>query len=306
VLPADSVQTVKWKSSNTSVATVTEEGRVTARKSGTAVITCTTTKGSLSASCTINVLDTTLAVTIPARTTGISGISANLAKIEAIRKSAINQVLSLAMRGQISGTESAARQAVINRAFEMQAFPWMTKKVQEYWNKAYAYKRYLPDTVYYGMPYIQTGPSYGYVNRRYNVEKALSEGRYTSTGKGYYLLNQSKLLDKMYVGNDCSAFVSMSQFGLNHSASFLNTTAMAKSTYYRTISSYSDLRPGDLLVKSGDHTVLFLYYVDAFKTRMMIIEQGGNGSTVICSVFDTSWFESRGYVPRRQTSFRMN
>ena len=47
-------------------------------------------------------------------------------KIEAIRKSAVNQVLSLAMRGQITGTESAARQNVINRAFEMQAFPWMT------------------------------------------------------------------------------------------------------------------------------------------------------------------------------------
>ncbi len=306
VLPENAVQTVTWKSSNTSVAKVSSDGRVTAIKDGTAVITCTTTKGGLSASCSVNVLDTTLAVTIPERTTKTGGIAGNLAKIEAIRKSAVNQVLSLAMRGQITGTESAARQNVINRAFEMQAFPWMTKKVQEYWSKAYAYKRYLPDTVYYGMPYIQTGPSAGYLNRRYNVEKALDEGRYTATGKGYYLLNQDKLLDKMYVGNDCSSFVSMSQFGLNHAASFLNTTAIAKSTYYRTLSSYSDLRPGDILVKSGDHTVLFLYYVDAFKTKMMIIEQGGNGSTVICSVFDTSWFESRGYVPRRQTSFRMN
>ena len=95
----------------------------------------------------------------------------------------------------------------------------------------------------------------------------------------------------------------MSQFGTAHAASYLNTTSIAKSTYYRTIGSYDELRPGDLLVKAGDHTVLFLYYVDAAKTRMMIIEQGGNGSTVICSIFDRSWFESRGYVARRQKTF---
>jgi hypothetical protein len=270
------------------------------------VITCTTRKGGLTATCTINVLDTTLATAIPARTTKVDGIAANLAKIEAIRKSAANQVLALNMKGQISSSESAARQAVINRAFEMQAFPWMTKEVQEYWNKAYSYKRYVPDTVYYGMPYIQTGPSAGYLNRRYDVQKALSEKRYTASGKGYYLLNQDKLLDTMYVGNDCSSFVSMSQFGTSHTASYLNTTAIAKSTHYRTLSDYKELRPGDILVKSGDHTVLFLYYVDAFKTKMMIIEQGGNGSTIICSVFDAAWFTSRGYVPRRQVSFGVN
>ncbi len=306
ISPANAVKTVKWTSSNSSVASVSETGKITAKKEGTAVITCTTTKGGLTAQCTVHVLDTTLATVIPERTTKTGGIASNLAKIEAIRKSAVNQVLSLAIRGQISGTESAARQQVIDRAFEMQAFPWMTKNVQEYWSKQYAYKRYLPDTVYYGLPYIQTGPSNGYVNRRYNVEKALNEKRYTSTGKGYYLLNQDNLLDGMYCGNDCSAFVSMSQFGTQHAASYLNTTGIARSTHYRTLSDYDQLRPGDLLVKSGDHTVLFLYYVDAFKTKMMIIEQGGNGSTVICSVFDTAWFTSRGYVPRRQVTFSGN
>ncbi len=306
VTPAEANQAVKWKSSDASVAAVSADGKITAKKDGRAVITCTTVKGSLKATCTVYVLDTTLATLIPERTTNISGINANMAKIEAIRKSAVNQVLSLAKNGKITATESDARQEIINRAFEMQAFPWMTKKVQEYWSKAYAYKRYLPNTVYYGMPYIQTGPSYGYVNRRYDVQKALAEKRYTSSGKGYYLLNQSKLLDGMYVGNDCSSFVSMSQFGTAHAASYLNTTAIAKSSYYRTISSYNDLRPGDFLVRSGDHTVLFLYYVDAFKTKMMVIEQGGDGSTVICSIFDTNYFVSKGFVPRRRNTFKMN
>lgn len=306
IQPDSALKTVSWKSSNTSVATVSSDGKVSAKKAGTAVVTCTTQKGGLTATCTVNVLDTTLTTVIPERTTKTGGIAANLAKIEAVRKSAVNQVLSLAAHGQISATESAARQAVVNRAFEMQAFPWMTKSVQEYWSKAYAYKRYLPDTVYYGLPYIQTGPSNSYANRRYDAAKALSEKRYTSTGKGYYLLNQDKLLDGMYCGNDCSSFVSMSQFGTSHAASYLNTTGIANSTFYRTLSGYDKLRTGDLLVKSGDHTVLFLYYVDAFKTKMMIIEQGGNGSTIICSVYDAAWFSSRGYVPRRQTTFAMN
>jgi len=306
VKPDNTLKTVRWKSSNTSIAKVSDDGRVTAIKPGTVTITCTTVKGELTAKCTVSVLDTTLSVTIPERTTKISGIAGNLAKIEAIRKSAVNQVLSLAAKGEITSTESAARQGIINRAFEMQAFPWMTKKVQEYWSKAYAYKRYLPDTVYYGLPYIQTGPSRGYVNRRYNVEKAVSENRYTATGKGYYLLNQNKLLDGMYCGNDCSAFASIAQFGLNHSASFLNTTGMANSKFYRSFKDYKDLRPGDILVKSGDHVIVFLYYVDSSKTRMMIIEQGGDGSTVICSIYNTSWFSSKGYVPRRQIGFAQN
>ena len=61
--------------------------------------------------------------------------------------------------------------------------------------------------------------------------------------------------------------------------------------------------PGELTVKSGDHVIVFLYYVDSFKTKMMIIEQGGNGSTVICSIFDRTWFTSRGYMARRQIGF---
>ena len=306
VKPDNTLKTVKWTSSNSSIVRVGEDGRVTAVKPGTATITCTTVKGELTAKCTVNVLDTTLSVTIPERTTDIGGIAGNLAKIEAIRKSAVNQVLSLAAKGEITSNESSARQGIVNRAFEMQAFPWMTQKVQEYWSKAYAYKRYLPDTVYYGLPYIQTGPSRGYVNRRYNVEKAVSENRYTATGKGYYLLNQDKLLDGMYCGNDCSAFASIAQFGLNHSASFLNTTGIYTSNFYRSFTDYKDLRPGDILVKSGYHVIVFLYYVDSFKTKMMIIEQGGDGSTVICSIYDASWFSSKGYVPRRQIGFAKN
>ena len=56
VLPADAgIKTVNWKSSDTSVATVASDGKVTARGAGEAVITATTVNGGFTASCTITV-----------------------------------------------------------------------------------------------------------------------------------------------------------------------------------------------------------------------------------------------------------
>ena len=306
ISPANASRAVTWKSSNTNVATIGADGTVRARGVGSTVITCTTASGGLSASCTVTVYNTTLTRVIPARTTTTSGIVENMAKIEAIRRSADSQITLLQKSGKITSAEASLRHDIVNRAFAMQAFPWMTKSTQEYWSKAYAYKRYVPGTVYYGLPYIQTAASGSYQNRRYNVDKALAEGRYYSSGKGYYWLNQSKLLENMYVGCDCSSFVSMSQFGTNHTASYLNTTAIYKSTYYNTVNNgYANLRPGDLLVKSGDHTLLFLYYTNTAKTEMMVIEQGGDGSTVICSLYNPNYFSSKGYIVRRRNGFSM-
>lgn len=56
IMPSNSSKTLKWSSSNDSVASVNSNGLVTGRNSGTATITCTTTDGSnLSASCTVTV-----------------------------------------------------------------------------------------------------------------------------------------------------------------------------------------------------------------------------------------------------------
>ena len=56
IMPSNSSKTLKWSSSNSSVASVNNNGLVTGRNSGTATITCTTTDGSnLSASCTVTV-----------------------------------------------------------------------------------------------------------------------------------------------------------------------------------------------------------------------------------------------------------
>ena len=301
VFPATAPQTVTWSSSNSDVVRVSSDGVLTARDIGTAIVTARTTNG-LSAQCKVSVTSVYVATTIPARTTPVSGIAENLKKINDIKDSAKSEILRLAMNDRIDETESLIRQGIIDRAFEMQLFPWMTESIQPYWTSEYAYKQYLPGQVYYGLPYIQKNLNDSYDNREYNVAKAVRENRYTDSGNGYYLLNRKNLLGKMYVGNDCSSFMGISQYGINHPAAFIRTKYIFTSSYYETI-KFADMRPGDLFVMGSNHTVMFLYWVDAAKTQMMIIEQGGDGNTVICSIHDLSYYSSQGYIARRRVDF---
>ncbi len=55
VEPADAAQSVTWKSSKTSVATVNSKGLVTAKAAGSATITATTKKGGKKATCVVTV-----------------------------------------------------------------------------------------------------------------------------------------------------------------------------------------------------------------------------------------------------------
>jgi len=303
VLPATSDQTVTWKSSDTSVLTVTQSGKI--KGVGVGRATLTATSGKVTASASFVVMQTTMATTIPARTTDISGISANMARIEAIRRSAVNELMILRESGAITAAEYTDRVESVNRAFEMQAFPWMTTTIQEYWSTAYAYKRYKPGNVYYGLPYIQCGTNGVYTNRQYNVTKAVKQGYYTDSGKGYYNMSRTKFLNGMYVGNDCSAFVSMAMWGTSNNLSYLNTTSLATNAGYKTTYKWTEMRPGDFMVKSGNHTVMFLYYTDASRTKAMIIEQGGDGNTVICSIHDIATkYKNKGYIMRRKVTYK--
>lgn len=302
VFPATAPQTVTWSSSNSSIASVDADGVVRANGIGTATISATTSNG-LSARCKVSVTSEYVATTIPARTTTVAGIADNMKKINDIKESAKNQILNLMINGTITSTESTERQQIIDRAFEMQLFPWMTESIQPYWTSEFAYKQYVPGNVYYGLPYIQKNLKDSYANREYNVEKAVRENRYTDTGKGYYLLNRDNLLGNMYVGTDCSSFMGIAQYGIKHPAAFIRTKYIVTSSYYETI-DFSQMRPGDMLVMGKNHVVMFLYWVDHAKTQMMIIEQGGDGNTVICSIKDLTFYSSQGYIARRRVDFK--
>ncbi len=301
VFPSGAPQAISWSSANPAVATVDETGRVKAVAIGTTYVTAAASNG-VKSQCQVAVTSVQVSGVIPERTTGISDISKNMAKINAIRDSALDVIASLGVTGQISSSEVNERQAIIKRAFAMQAFPWMTPAKQEYWTVKFAEKRYLPGIVYYGLPYTQQGKNGNWANRNYNVDKALAENRYTKNGS-YYMLNQSNLLNGSYVGCDCSSFVNMATFGMNHPASFLKTYTMNTSSYYKTLSGYDQLRPGDHFVLAKSHVVMFLYWMNAEKTQFMVIEQGGDGSTVICSIKDVAFYSSQGYVPRRVKTF---
>ena len=94
-------------------------------------------------------------------------------------------------------------------------------------------------------------------------------------------------------------------WGTNSSHSNDRTKEIASSSAYKTIKGYENMRTGDLICKGGSHVVMFLYYANADKTKIMVIENGGPEpatNTVHCSIFDLSYYISGGYIVRRLAS----
>lgn len=286
LLPDGTAASVKWTSDNTSVASVNSAGRVTAIGSGTAVITAKA--GGLTDDIEIRVLSSERVSDLPdSYVTSAEEIAPNVALMKAIYASAIDELDKHVIAKDISSAERANRKAVIVRAFDMYNVPWMTDTPVTYWSSTTSYK---VGRIYLGMPYTQT-------NRTYNLSKWLDKISYTENN-GIYSVTMP---NRSYPGNDCSSFVSMCQFGTNTSSSYLNTTAMYSSTSYKTISNgYTQVVPGDVLVKVG-HTAMFLYYVTS--DRIMVIEQGGGSepNTVSCHVKSISGvYRAQGYRVRRK------
>ncbi len=306
VTPSEAEVDFVWESSNPDIAYVDEAGVLHAVGMGYATITATSRRNPgivLNFRVVVETDDVTL--TIPARITGTGGIKANLVLIDNIRQSAIKQIEALKANGKITSDDASKRKRIINNAFVDNAFPWMTLKKQIYWEDGYAQKGakdFKPKQVYYGVPYTQD-------HRGYNLNLLLERNFYYDSGKGYYILDQSKFKndgkDGGYRGSDCSSFVSTSIWGTGTEHSHDKTKDIASSSAYKTIKEYEDLRTGDLICKSKAHVVMFLYFVNAEKTKMMITENGGNehgSNTVHCIIKNVSEYRSQGYKVRRLKS----
>ena len=312
--PTSAETGMTWVSSNPAVATVDDNGLINAVGKGTATITVTSTKN---AKCKLAVkvkvtpvggesyaYEGELITLIPERITDIDEIDENLEKIIAIRDCALAQIDELEDDRVISSSDASKRASMVTNIFKNYAFPWMTLKYQDYWKAANSeggVKDFKPGNVYYGLPYISGSGS----NRHYNVAQAVSENRYYDSGNGYYILNQSNLLSKKYVGNDCSGLVDVSIWGLSSSHSDDRTDDIASSSAYKTIKDFKAMRPGDLICKGGSHVVMFLYYVNDAKTEFMMIENGGaepGTNTVHCDIYPASYYSSRNYKVRRLAS----
>lgn len=304
VKPQTALPELEWSTTDESVAWVDESDVIHTSGFGYAVLTATSGKNpDIKVTFTLAVETDNVTLAIPARTTDVAGIKKNLAMIEAIHTSAINQIKQLYTGKVISQSDAAKRKSMVDNAFKDYAFPWMTPSYQDYWkaaNSENGAKDFKADRVYYGLPYISTGK-----NREYNVAKALTEARYTDSGKGYYLLNQKNLLSGKYCGNDCSCFVDAAIWGTNSGHSNDRTADIATSSAYKTISSFGSMRTGDLICKGYSHVVMFLYYANADKSKVMIIENGGiepGTNTVHCMVMDVKYYTGKGYKVRRLAS----
>ena len=74
---------------------------------------------------------------------------------------------------------------------------------------------------------------------------------------------------------------------------------------------FATLRPGDMIIryKYSAHVILFLYYTNAAKTRMMIIEQGGGSAgdphnTISCSIVNVQKYVTENYSVMRKKIYK--
>jgi uncharacterized protein YjdB len=297
VLPATAPQTVSWDSNNDSVATISASGVVSGKAAGSATITVKA--GAKTDTLRLVVQKPTAVTEEPSQVTSVAGINANLAKLDDILRYATSQLDVLYASNEIEKDEMNERKTILLNAFKMARFPWMSSKTITYYTGSGSYRS---NVVYFGTPYTQK-------NRTYNIERLLTAGAFTPTsGSSYYTAN---LPSVSYPGNDCSSFVSMSQWGIGTAYSALNSSAMKASSAYKTIASssnktgYLNMRPGDVLVKNG-HALMFLYFTTSSKSSVMIIQQGGFNtlSTVSCDMKSLSYYSGNSsYVARRKISF---
>ncbi len=297
VLPATAPQTVTWSSNNPTVATITSSGTVSGKSDGSATITVKA--GAKTDTLRVVVQKVTPVTEEPSQVTSVGGINANLSKLDDILRYATMQLDALYVSGAIDKDETTQRKTILLNAFKMARFPWMSSSTISYYSGSGYYRS---NVVYFGIPYTQR-------NRTYNVEKLLSAGAFRKEGSNAYYT--ASLPGGSYPGNDCSSFVSMSQWGLGTSWSALNSDAMKASSAYKTIASsgnqsgYLNMRPGDVLVKNG-HALMFLYYASSSKSQVMVIQQGGFNtlSTVSCDCKALSYYSGNSnYVARRKVSF---
>lgn len=305
VHPATADSTMTWKSSRKSVAEVAENGAVSGKAHGCAVITGqSTVNPDITITYEIVVLTDDRCLVLPQQRTSPDAIASNLDKIGNIHQSAINQLDILLAEGTIKQAEYSRRKQILSRAFDMYAFPFMVEEHEPYWRAANSEggkKDFIPGTVYFGLPYV-SGAGF---NRQYNDAKAVSQGYYKKNGD-HYVMNQKKRIGGTYVGNDCSSFVGMATWGAGSAYSYLRTSDIATTPVYTTVTDKTTMRPGDIINRPNAHSIIFLYYADKAKKQMVILEQGGRGeytNTVWCSIVNLNTYLNSGYKIRRLRSW---
>lgn len=302
-LPENAVQTYVWTCSNPEIAYVSESGAITAVSPGVSRITAENTHASeISLEFYVTVEPDEYTLVMPERRTDKDGIEDNMQKIENVRLSAQKMLLKDYEDGKIGSKEYERRSEVVDNAFEMYAFPWTVTHVQKYWNDANSeggMKDFKPGIIYYGLPYVSGGNS----DRTYDMRRAVEQGRYLPAEDGdYYIFNRNhENYEGMYVGSDCSSFISLAYFGnAVHNGETIKTYTLYYDDRFITTDDPENLKAGDIMVRHSIHVIMFLYWADEAHTQAVFIEQGGSEpgiNTISTSVYTVSdYFENFYHV----------
>ncbi|MBR3928918.1 MAG: Ig-like domain-containing protein [Clostridia bacterium] len=300
-LPEGASQPCTWTSTNPEIASVDEHGVIYAHSPGVSKIRAVNKyETAVFVEFYVTVEPDEYTLVMPERRTDKSGLEENMRLIDNVRQSAQKMLLKEYEAGEIALEEYERRSEVVDSAFEMYAFPWMVEAVQRYWNddnSENGAKDFKPGIMYYGLPYISGGNS----DRTYDVKRALEQERYLPSSDGdYYIFNRNHELNNgLYVGSDCSSFVSLAYFGnVMYNGEKVKTSTLYYDNRFITTDDPENLLAGDILVRHSIHVVMFLYWADEAHTQAVFIEQGGSEdaiNTISTSVYTVSDYMNKYY-----------
>ena len=293
-LPSDALQEYDFTCSNPEIAYVDASGAIVAVSPGVSTVRAQNSYANevyFEFKVTVEAEQYTLVM--PERRTDKAGIDQNMQKIESVRLSAQKMLYQDYENGKMDKKEYERRKTIVDNAFEMYAFPWMTESVRKYWmdsNSENGRKDFKPGIVYYGLPYVSGVNS----ARTFNVARAIEADRYilSEDGKFYIMNRESEDYTRLYAGNDCSSFISLACFqNTVHNGEPVKTYTLYYDDRFITTDDPASMKAGDIMVRHSIHVIMFLYWADDAHTQAVFIEQGGNEegiNTISTSVYTVS------------------
>ena len=148
----------------------------------------------------------------------------------------------------------------------------------------------MPNAINTGVPY-----QWGGFDTPQSFDDALRDGRFAGDVYSDY---KRRLLDAgtsdQCCGIDCSGFISRC-WRLDRSYSTRELTELCE-----RLSSFNELKPGDILNKPNEHVLLFVRFVDPAQTRFEAYEAGSPPSwKVLRHAIPVEYVRGLGYKPFR-------
>lgn len=201
-------------------------------------------------------------------------------------------------------TNNSKRIAALDKAKEMVTVQWTAPCDFVTWASSegglntvvaedgYADKKFKKGKTYTGVPYSMN-------KRTYDDEKwmdLLNDGITTNGMKEKY---SNYPVAGTKFGIDCSAFVCRAYEEATGKNLGLNTNGMLKSKDFKKLNSFSELKPGDIFLKSG-HVMMF---VGKSGNNYAVFESDAGDSKCSYNTYSEKWLVGKGYKAYKYTGF---